>query len=146
MKTVMISFFLLAGLISTLLAQLDTAKVCNLVVQVTGIENDDGKLMIALSNTKEDYDKRGEAFRGGAAEIKDGAVFFTFQNIPAGEYAIKVFHDEDGDRELDTGFLGIPSEDYGFSNNAPGIFGPASWEDAKFLLNTENDTIWISLD
>ena len=37
---------------------------------------------------------------------------------------------------LDTGFLGIPTEDYGFSNDAKGTFGPASFDDSKFEMST----------
>lgn len=70
----------------------------------------------------------------------------TFENIPFGEYAIKVHHDEDGNNEMDTNFLGIPSEDYGFSNNASGTFGPADWEDAKFAFETDNQIHEIDLD
>lgn len=43
---------------------------------------------------------------GGAAD---------FGNLPAGNYAVMVFHDENGNGELDRNFLGIPREPLGFS-------------------------------
>ena len=49
-------------------------------------------------------------------------------------------------RELDSNFLGIPTEDYGYSNNASSWFGPPSWEKAKFIFNKEELTIEISVE
>ena len=56
---------------------------------------------------------------------------------------MKLFHDENENGELDTGFLGIPKEDYAFSNNASGVFGPPSYDKAKFEL-TADLTVEIS--
>ena len=102
--------------------------------------------MIALSNSQKDYDTRGKPLLGGQAAIKNNRSIWTFKDLPAGKYAIKVFHDEDDDDELDTNFIGIPSEDYGFSNNAKGNFGPASWEDAMFVFEAKSDTIEINVE
>ena len=33
-------------------------------------------------------------------------------------------------------FFSIPSEKYGFSNNAPVFFGPPKFEEAAFFLST----------
>jgi uncharacterized protein (DUF2141 family) len=57
-----------------------------------------------------------------------------------------VFHDENKDGELDTNILGIPSEDYGFSNNVSSWFGPPSWEKSKFPFNKKELTLEISVD
>jgi uncharacterized protein (DUF2141 family) len=118
----------------------------DLVVIISGLENNEGQMMIALNNSEEDYNAKREAFRGVQARIREQRVSWKFTEIPHGEYAIKVYHDEDGDGELDTNFLGIPSEDYGFSNNARGSFGPASWDDAKFLFHLEIDTMEIKVE
>jgi uncharacterized protein (DUF2141 family) len=121
-------------------------KEGDLTIILKGFENDDGKAMVALSNSEEDYDTRGQAFQSNQLQIKKNEALWTIQNLPFGEYAIKVYHDEDDDGEMDTNFLGIPSEDYGFSNDATGSFGPASWEDAKFLFNSPQDTVHIKVD
>ena len=118
----------------------------DLTVIVKGFENEDGLAMIAVSNTEDDYDAKDEPFRGNAIKISEKTAIWTIDKIPFGEYAIKVFHDEYEDGELDTNFLGMPTEDYGFSNDARGSFGPASWEDAKFLFNSEKDTVIISIE
>ena len=140
-------FILIVQLISAIsLAQNSTNTSGDLTVIVNGLESEEGKVMIALSHSQEDYDTKGEPFRGGIADISDLTAIWTFKNIPNGTYALKVFHDEDEDNELDTNFIGIPSEDYGFSNDAKGSFGPASWEDAKFLFEVKSDTVVINIE
>ena len=118
----------------------------DLTIEISGFDNDDGMVKIALSDTQEDYESNEEVYRGEETNISAKMAVWTFEKIPFGEYAIKIYHDQDGDNELDTNFLGIPSESYGFSNNARGSFGPASWEDAKFLFNSANDTLQITVD
>jgi uncharacterized protein (DUF2141 family) len=108
----------------------------DLKVIIKGFENEKGKALIALSNSKENYDAMKEPFKGAKVEIKNRQAEVIFKDLPLGEYAIKAFHDENDDQELDTNFLGMPTENYGFSNNARGSFGPASWQDAKFKLNS----------
>jgi uncharacterized protein (DUF2141 family) len=124
----------------------DSTKTGNLTIILKGFDSNEGMAMIALSDTQEDYEAEEAAFRAIEAEIIDNSAVWIVRNIPYGEYAIKVYHDEDDDGEMDTNFLGVPSEDYGFSNDATGTFGPASWEDAKFLFNAPIDTMVINVD
>lgn len=64
-----------------------------------------------------------------------GPTSFRFESVPPGEYAIACFHDENDNAELDTNFLGIPSEGTGASNDAYGLFGPPRYEDARFRVS-----------
>ncbi len=146
-RKILFMFFIFT--VSSLFAQ-DSSNVTvqegRVVVIITNIPENVGTAMVALSNSKEDYEKEGIAFMGRSAEVAENRAEVEFENIPYGIYAIKVFHDEDEDGELDTNFLGIPSEAYGFSNNARGSFGPAAWEDAKFTFSSEKDTLFIFVD
>lgn len=113
---------------------------------VIGFENDEGKAMIALFNSEETYSENGEKFKYVAAEIKDSKAEWTIEDLPFGEYAIKLYHDENENMELDRNMLGIPSETFGFSNNATGNFGPADYEDAKFMFNSSGQKHEIKLN
>jgi uncharacterized protein (DUF2141 family) len=121
-------------------------KEGELTIIINGFENDEGKAMIALCNSREDYETRDQAYQTNQMKINENEAQWTINNLPFGEYAIKVFHDEDDDDEMDKNFLGIPSEKYGFSNNVRGRFGPASWEDANFLFNSQKDTVYIIVE
>jgi uncharacterized protein (DUF2141 family) len=78
-----------------------------------------------------------KAFKKAIAPIKGSEASVTLTDIPYGEYAIKLFHDEDNSGRFVTGMFGIPKVEYGFSNNAHGVMGPASYEKAKFQLNNK---------
>ncbi|HEY9623577.1 MAG TPA: DUF2141 domain-containing protein [Crinalium sp.] len=77
--------------------------------------------------------------------LSDGSLSYTFNNLPFNTYAVAVYHDRNGDEQLNRGAFGIPSEGYGFSNNAPANLGPPSYRDAAFLLAGPNTTIQIKI-
>jgi len=114
-----------------------------LKVTIAGFENDEGKVKVGLFDSKEGYSSGKEPFRGFSVEIRGGKAECTFEGIPYGTYAIKAYHDKNGNGKLDTDFTGIPNEPYGFSNNARAEFGPAKWDDAKFTINSKNMTMEI---
>ena len=101
--------------------------------------------MIALCNSEENYNARSEGYKSDSAFIRKKKAENTFKNVAYGTYAVKIFHDKNGNKILDLNSFGIPSEDYGFSNDAKGMFGPARWEDAKFEVNTKQLVITIDM-
>ena len=111
-------------------------KSGDLTIVVIGLKNNDGLVRIAVSNSKENYETKGaEPFRRSIVDIQNRSLKVVFRDLPSGEYAVKLIHDENGNGKMDTNFLGIPNEDYAFSNNARGTFGPPDYEKAKFELN-----------
>ncbi len=146
MKLSIITFFVLIIFQLVLAQTVEDKNTGNLIIVVTGFENDDGELLIALSNSRGNYENDDSAFVGVNIKIENRKAEYIFEELPFGEYAIKLFHDENMDGELDSNFLGIPTEDYGFSNNARGTFGPADYDDAKFLFEQTEMTMEIFVD
>jgi uncharacterized protein (DUF2141 family) len=68
-----------------------------------------------------------------------------FEDIPPGTYAMAVIHDENMNGKLDTNLLGIPTEGYGFSNDAKGVFGAPSFSAASFPYDGRNLDLTIGL-
>ncbi len=101
----------------------------NLDIEITGIKNDDGKIMLEL------LDEKKVTVNQAMGDIKDRMCSISFKNLKPGKYAFRYFHDENGNGKLDTNTFGIPKEGYGFSNNAKGTFGPPSFEKWIFELN-----------
>ena len=114
----------------------------DLTVNISGLDSNKGKVLIALYNGKDQFLKKG--FKGGITKISDKKVTYVLKGIPKGEYAISFFHDENDNNKMDTNFFGIPKEAYGCSNNAKGFMGPPKYEDAKFQL-TESKSIDIKI-
>ncbi|MDX1702516.1 MAG: DUF2141 domain-containing protein [Melioribacteraceae bacterium] len=110
------------------------AQTAKLRVKVTGYEELVGNLSIGLFSDPEGFPKKSANSVGVDIEILDTVVTYTFNELKDGVYALAIFHDENGNGELDQNFLGMPTEDYVFSNYATGTFGPPSFEDAKFSL------------
>lgn len=68
--------------------------------------------------------------------------------LPHGEYAIAIFVDANGNGKMDKNFLGIPKEQYGFSNNVMGRMAAPSFEQAKFEVTgptIQNITLRIGI-
>ncbi len=120
-----------------------------LSLHITGLNNDKGVVRIALFNSKSTYsdsDASGQqAFKKDVSPIKDKSCDYTFEALPYGEYAIKIFHDEDNSGNFIRGAFGIPKVQYAFSNNAHGMMGPASYDKAKFTLNRQTMTMPIKM-
>lgn len=116
-----------------------------LIITFDGLNSDKGTVKVALTNSKENYKDHKNPFIGLTVPISNRKAIAEFDDLPFGEYAVKAFHDEDGNDMLNTNFLGIPTEDYGFSNDARGMFGPPSWNNAKFLFNQDQQTINITI-
>jgi uncharacterized protein (DUF2141 family) len=69
----------------------------------------------------------------------------TFDNLPRGDYAVAVFHDENMNGRLDKNIFGIPKEGYGFSNNPKKSMGPPKFTDVKFQLSQPEKALEIKL-
>lgn len=109
-----------------------TAK---LTVIVTGFEKQQGAVMAALAD--EASYGNGKPLRGAMQAVNGETLTLTFDDLPVGTYALRMFHDVDGNGELNTNVFGIPTEPYAFSNNATGTMGPAPWSKAKFDVTAD---------
>ncbi len=116
-----------------------------LIINFEGLSSDNGTVKVALTNSKENYKDHKNPFIGLTIPISNKKAVAVIEDLPFGNYAVKAFHDEDGNDMLNTNFLGIPTEDYGFSNDARGMFGPPSWDAARFRLNKEELAISITI-
>jgi uncharacterized protein (DUF2141 family) len=107
-------------------------KTGELVIEVSNLNGDAGSLTLALLTNAESFEDGSEPFRHDSVPVKDGKATVVFRDLPFGAYAAKVFQDENSNGELDTNFVGFPTEAFGFSNDAMGRFGPPTFEEAKF--------------
>ena len=102
---------------------------------MTGFKTDEGNARVAFFLDARVWpDGDSSIFATAVVPISDGRALAVFEDVPAGPFAVSVFHDEDGDGELDSVALGIPSEPYGFSGDARDMFGAPSFEEARIEL------------
>ena len=117
----MLTLILLVNLFVPTLANNPTLKV-----QVLGLKNDNGKVMIQL------MDQHKKTVKQAILSIKNQKAEWILNDIAGGRYAVRLFHDENNNQKMDTNFMGIPKEGYAFSNNAKGTFGPPAHEKTLF--------------
>jgi uncharacterized protein (DUF2141 family) len=135
-------FFLLIGL---LLASCQlAAEQVRLDILIGNIEDAVGTMLVTIYD-KPDHWLKQPYFRSIKQDISStDDVTIVVADMPAGSYAISVFHDLNNNLELDTNFIGIPKEPYGFSGTM-GKFGPPKFDGAAVPLAPGENTISIEL-
>ncbi|MFC0634034.1 DUF2141 domain-containing protein [Brevundimonas balnearis] len=93
-----------------------------------------GQVMIALFDSPAAYNGQGAPVRQVMVDASGDPVA-VFEGLPAGRYAAKMFHDVNGDGQMNMNPFGQPVEPYAFTNNAVGNMGPAGWDRAGVEVN-----------
>ena len=119
------------------------ATAADLAVEVADVKYAEGGVRVAVYDNPETW--LGKPLVAMTVKAEAGKVTANFHDLPVGEYAVVTYHDRNGNRKLDTNFLGIPQEPWGFSNDAVGHFGPATFKDARFAVPAGGKRITIHL-
>ncbi|HJU28521.1 MAG TPA: DUF2141 domain-containing protein [Candidatus Binataceae bacterium] len=85
-----------------------------------------------------------KAIADAKAPVQFGAADCVFKNIKPGEYAVVTFHDENNNGEFDRDSLGLPEEEYGFSNDLRPAVGPPAFKDAAFTYKGGDQ--WLTIE
>ncbi len=121
----------MCGLAEAALGQ--NAQAAVIRVHFVGLPSNSGRISCAIFNSADGFPSDSSAAAGKVrAPIENMAGTCDFPNLPAGTYAVAVYQDEHETGQLTKNFLGIPTEAYGFSNDAHGTFGPAPFNAAAF--------------
>ena len=128
-------------LILLFLTTISHAYAATVIVKVNNIEKK-GEIHLAIYDDADVFENdNGE--KGGATkgiiqgvieEVKTGSATYKFE-LPEGTYTIGIFVDTNYNNKMDRNLFGVPKEQFGFSNNAKGNFGPPSFKDASFVLS-----------
>jgi len=78
-------------------------------------------------------------------KVRNTQARCDFEDIAPGTYALAVIHDENMNGKLDANGLGIPTEGYGFSNDATASLGTPPFSAASFAYDGRHLDLTISL-
>lgn len=118
----------------------------NLTVEVNGLNNRDGNVCFSMFNGSQGFPSdRQRAVNAECFAISEEPMRVTFENLDFGSYAVAAYHDRNMDTQLNQGLLGIPTEGFAFSNDAPARTGPASYQDAVFILSQQDAIIQMQM-
>lgn len=124
------------------------ACAADLTVVVRNIQKDTGSVMLGLFNTPEGFPKTASNVALVSASERDatGRVTLVMRGLAPGQYAASAFHDVDGNGKLNSNLMGMPTEPYGFSNDARGQFGPPAFAATAFTLPEQGLTIQLQVE
>lgn len=130
-------------ILASLLAVCFSAHAADLTIHVDGVASAEGNVMIAVYNSADTF--LAKPLRAVQAPAKNGMVEVKVADLPAGDYAFAVYHDANANGKMDRNMVGMPTEDYAFSNNAFGKRGAPRFEEARIALPADGAVTAVNL-
>lgn len=126
---------------TTSVSSASTTATHSLSVVVSNVNKRSGKLYMVLANNQASF--TSESIQKKSVDVPpSGEITVTFEGVPSGRYAVRVFQDLNDNQKMD--FSGqMPNEPFGFSNVAM-LMGPPDFDQSSFEL-TENQSIRIRM-
>lgn len=118
------------------------AKV-HLTIDVHNVQLRKGIVFVAVFTPGKAFPE-GEPMEGKRVDATSGSVKTVF-SVEPGEYAVAVYHDENGNGKMDKRMFGIPKEPYGFSNDFRPTMSAPKFKDCQFKVGSEGKTISVKL-
>lgn len=117
-------------------------------VEILGIKTSTGAVACALFESSEGFPTEYllSATNIVFIKVRDKQARCDFLDIPPGTYALAVVHDENMNGKLDTNWMGVPKEGYGFSNDAKGLLGAPTFSAASFPYGGQKLELTIRLN
>jgi len=128
--------------IIALLAMAASASAATVQVRIDGVTSDKGVVQVAVCD---EANYRKDCQLTATVPARKGFVMADVPDVPAGTWAVLAYHDENGNKKLDTNFVGMPREGYGFSNGAKSTFGPPSFKEAAIAVGEGKVTAMVTL-
>lgn len=131
-------------LIPLLLLSLLPSENPKLVLKISNIQKMQGDIKIGVFKSDSSFLKEDLAIKNYSIKVIKNTAILTITDLPKGEYAISMFHDENSDNKMNTNFIGIPKEPYGFSNNVKPKMSAPKYKECKFNFS-DDKTLEIKL-
>ncbi len=111
-------------------------------VVVANVRSNEGSVHAQICTEREFL---GTCRYSGDAPAKAGTTVVIVRDVAPGRYAAVVYHDRNANGKADTNFLGLPTEDVGFSNDAlKGLVKP-KFSDAAFDHGNDAQRVTLTL-
>lgn len=111
--------------------------IARIELSVSGIAEMKGNLAIAVFDSEPAFEDRANPVAQTRLPVSSESMTWSVDlRVPA-TYAIIVYQDLNGNGEIDMNRLGVPTEPYGFSNNARSAFGPPGFRKARITLESD---------
>ena len=120
--------------------EIGAQKTFTLTIHVDGVRNSTGQIGMLMFNSKTGWpDELKDALRGTRVQAVAGTTTITVEGLAAGDYGVLVIHDENLNQKLDHDWKGLPSEQWGMSNNPRVYLAAPSFERARFHVAKDTE-------
>ncbi len=109
-KNIVFIYFLIFG-------QIGCSQTVKIELTVNRLKKVSGVIVVGIYCDENSFPTEGKEFRKLSFEVSELSVLCPIHDLPPGEYALAIFHDENADGICNLGLFGIPKEGFGFSNN-----------------------------
>lgn len=134
------TFIALLGLAAFSTSDIHATEV---VVRVTGIVAPIGQIGCSLFKGPEGFPMDNTTASNQWHPAQGEGVTCRFPDVAPGQYAVSIGHDTNGNRRVDTNFVGMPTEQWGVSGNARPTLRAPRFEEAMFTVAAENGEVVV---
>lgn len=119
----------------------------DLVVEIQNRKSSQSEILCGIYVSQEGFPTDPSKRLLGVTGTKEGTkTFCRFKTLSPKTYSVSVLEDLNGNKKMDSTFVGFPKEPWGVSQNAPmHVFGPPTFAEASFILEADK-TIQIKLN
>lgn len=140
MKLLILGIFLVSIFYS------ESQTIGDMELIITNAKSDKGLIQVLVFNKEDGFpEEPKKAIKAFSLPISNSSARVVIEDLPAGNYAVSVFHDEDSNGQIQKNNFGMPVESYGFSNNPTLYFGPPSFSKCTVAIKNVPVKVEISL-
>ncbi len=122
-----------------------TADAAEVVVRVSGLAEPLGQVGCSLFASSAGFPMDNTAARNLWIAADAKGVSCRFADVPEGSYAVAIGHDLNGNKRVDTNFVGLPTEQWGVSNNARPTLRAPRFDEAVFRVAADAKGVVIDI-
>lgn len=122
-----------------------TSSQHNLTVEIENKEPKKGKLYLAFWDNKDEFLDNDKTKYVKIIDSEKKKIKVELPSFKSGWWAMAMLQDENGNKEMDYNFFGVPQESFGFSNNPAIFMAEPSFDECKFYVQSDT-TIRVKLD
>ena len=110
------------------------AASANLTIRVENVLPEGGVLRLGLYDAARYPDDNSKPVASADVPATPGETVIMLHALPPGVYAIQTFQDVNANDKMDTSWLGLPLEPFGFSQDVTPFLSKPSFDEVKFTL------------
>ncbi len=129
--------FLITLLLSGFVGFATPNKKIPITITIDNIKYPKGNIQIGIYKDAKHFLDEGKEFKLITKKVIGNTLTFTLNLSDENEYAFAIYHDRNSDKKCNRNFLGIPTEDYGFSKIYKQIFYKPKFKDCKINLKKQ---------